>query len=343
MAKLKMNKTGYDRREFIKMSASLAALMSMPACFRSAQTDKWGTVLPTRTLGSTELEATIFCVGGGPIPVPTGEEAGRIIEHAIQGGCRFFETARRYADGQSEEAWGKYLIPTYRNEIILMSKSPAGKAEDMNRDIDASLEAFKTDYIDIYLMHGIGSPDDVERRFTGGAFDALVRAKEEGKINHIGFSGHKDPEAHNYLINKNLPDLEVVILPLNAIDPLRNSFVLNTIPVALKHNMGIIAMKVFGGGSFIGENIVWGYDEVGKSRERIMPDLISSAEAQHFSISLPIASTSIGCTVADHVDEAIANARSFTGMSETERKSLTERLSEVALNYNFEHYKALGS
>jgi uncharacterized protein len=340
-AKMK-NELDTNRRNFIKKSASIAALMSVPSFMQPTSADHLGAVLPTRKLGSTGLDATIFCVGGGPVPVPTGSDAGEIIDEAIKGGGRFFETARQYGSGQSEMAWGQYLTPKYRKNIVLMSKCQARNSDDVNRDLEASLTALKTDFLDIYMMHGIGSKDDVDSRFKNGVFDALVRAKEEGKIRHIGFSGHNDPEAHNYLINKNLDDLEVVIFPINLADPHRKSFVLNTLPLAVKRNMGVIAMKVFGGGAFKGEDIKWGND-VGQSRPSIMPDIVTPTEAQHFSLSLPITATSIGCHTRDHVKQAIANARSFSGMTEAKRQELTERVSEIYWKYNVEHYKAPGT
>ncbi|MFY0654211.1 MAG: aldo/keto reductase [Cyclobacteriaceae bacterium] len=335
-------KSDVNRREFIKKSASLAALMSMPTFMQPAKSDSLGMTLPTRKLGSTGLDATIFCLGGGPVPVPTGSLAGDLALEAINGGCRFFETARQYGGGKGELAWGKYLIPKYRKDIILMSKSPARTAEDLNKDLETSLEALQTDYLDIYMMHGIGSKNDVDGRFKGGVYDALLKAKADGKVRHIGFSGHRDPEAHNYLINKNLPDLEVVIFPINLADPHRKSFILNTLPLAVKRNMGVMAMKVFGGGSFIGEKIVWGTDR-GQVRESIMPELVSSTEAQHFSLSLPITTTSIGCTKIDHVKEAIANAKSYSGMTEAQRTELSQRIKHVYWKYTMEHYKAAGS
>lgn len=173
------NETDVKRREFIKKSVSLAALMSMPALIQDGKADTLGNTLPTRKLGSTGLDVTIFAVGGGPVPVPVGKEAGEIIDEAIAGGCRFFETARQYGSGNGEVAWGQYLTPKYRKDIVLMSKCQARNADDVKRDLGESLEALKTDYLDIYMMHGIGSKKDVDGRFKNGVFDALVRAKEK--------------------------------------------------------------------------------------------------------------------------------------------------------------------
>jgi predicted aldo/keto reductase-like oxidoreductase len=197
----------------------------------------------------------------------------------------------------------------------------------------------KTDTIDIYLMHGIGSVEDVENRLLGGVFDALQKAKQEGKIGHIGFSGHADPAAHNYLIDKNLTGLEVVLLPVNVADPTWKSFILNTLPKARERNMGVIGMKIYAGGGFYGGKIVWGND-VGHERERVIPEIISKKEAQHFAYSLPVSATTIGCHDAGHVEENISITKSYTGLGDAEYKELIDRVSKTALGNTLEHYKA---
>ena len=337
MTTLKNNRTGIDRLRFLKMSVSFAALMSMPAYLRAASTDRWGTVLPTRRLGKTGLDVTMFGTGGGPLNADYGKTVS-IIEAAIKGGCRFFETSRLYANGESERGFGKFLTPLYRRDIILMSKSLAADEETLNRDLDTSLELMKTNNIDIYLIHRIESVEDVENRLKGEVLDALVKAKEEGKIKHIGFSGHSDPAALNYFIDKNLPDLEVILIPVNVADPVRKSFILNTLPKANEKNLGVTGMKVYAGGGFFGRKIVWGID-VGKERERVIPEILSKREAQHFAYSLPLSATTIGCTEVSHVDENIANTLNYNGISESEYNELIERVTEVALNNTLEHYK----
>jgi uncharacterized protein len=326
-----------DRRRFIKVSASIAAVMSIPACVQGPASDRWGTILPTRPLGKTSLNPTLFAVGSGAFDRDL-DASESIIEAAIEGGCRFFETARAYSNGEAERLFGEYLTPNYRNEITLMSKTYSRDTEGIKSDIGTSLELLKTDHIDIYLMHAIRSPEDLEERLAGGVFDALVKAKEEGLIGHIGFSGHSDPAANNYFINKDFADLEVMLVPVNAADPVKNSFILNTLPLAKEKNIGVIAMKVFAGGGFHGKDITWGVGR-GSERESLIPEIISNTEAIHYALSMPIATASIGCTNAGQVKENIASVRSFSKLKDEECKELVERVTEVALNNIVEHYK----
>lgn len=334
---MKNKRNEINRRRFLKISATLAAMMSMPAAITAAVSDRWGSILPARKLGSTGLDVTMFAIGGGPFDADYSKTQS-IVETAMQEGCRFFETARRYGRGESEKGFGAHLTPSYRKEIVLMSKTPARDAESVKHDVDLSLESMKTDHIDIYLMHAITSREDVEERLKGGVFEAMVRAKEEGMIGHLGFSGHSHPGANNYLIDKGFEDLEVVLLPINVVDPVQNSFILNTLPKASERNMGVIGMKIYAGGGLFGGEVPWGTGR-GETRTGVIPNIITKKEAQHFAYSLPVASTTIGCHDADHVRENIANTRSFTRISDTEYAELVERVTEVALNNTLEHYK----
>jgi len=119
---------------------------------------------------------------------------------------------------------------------------------------------------------------------------------------------------------------------------LRKSFVLNVLPKAVEKNVGIIGMKVFGGGGLTGAPIKWGGVR-GEKRESVIPELISFEEALHFAWSLPISTTTLGCTNVEQVKMDIQYLHNFTGMSESKRNELTERLKELAARNNFEHYK----
>ena len=127
-----------NRRDFLKMVAALSAMAYLPSYAQSVKSDKWGTVLPTRKLGKTGLDVTMFALGGGPSNFNIEEEEA-ILETAFKGGCRFFETARSYSRGESELAYGRFLEP-YRNEIILSSKSRALDGETLTRELNQSLK-----------------------------------------------------------------------------------------------------------------------------------------------------------------------------------------------------------
>ena len=327
-----------DRRKFLKMAAALSAMAFVPAsaCGQSVKSDKWGPLLPTRKLGKTGLNVTMFALGGGP-PNYNVEEEPAIVETVFEGGGRYFEAARSYFRGESERIFGRILEP-YRNEVVLSSKSRALDADTLNRELDESLEALRTDYLDIYLMHTVASIERIKQKLDGGVWDAMVKAKQEGKVRHLGFSGCTDFNANNYMIDMDLPDLEVMYVPVNVIDTISDSFILNTLPKAASKNIGVVAIKPLGGGGMTGADITWGQGR-GNRRPRVIPNVISMEEAQHFVYSMPIAAASFGCTTVSQAEEDIAYAKSFKQLSEAKQKELIERVTDIAQNNVLEHYK----
>jgi len=336
MKDINLSRNDLKRRDFVKLSGMFMAALALPISGFDNK-DKWGAVLPTRKLGKTGLDATLFTMGTGSSG-GTYQEIEALMDTAINVGCRFFDTARAYGRGSRETELGKFLTPKYRKEIILLSKSGAKNADDLNRDLETSLKELKTNYLDVYLMHNIISTEDVDSRLKNGVLDAMLKAKEQGMIKHIGFSGHYDPDANNYLLDKNLTEIEAMMCPVNPVDPLRKSFVLNVLPKAVEKNVGVIGMKILGGGGLTGVPIKWGGTS-GEKRESVIPELISFEDALHFAWSLPVSTTTLGCTNVEQVKMDIQYLHNFTGMSESKRKELTERLKELAARNNFEHYK----
>lgn len=327
-----------NRRQFLKTVAALTAMAYVPVFIpKTARADQWGELLPTRRLGKTGLDVTMFCIGGGPYDYKVRNDE-KIIESALEEGCRFFETARSYSRGESEQAFGSVLEP-YRNDIILCSKSRATDAESVKKELDESLKALRTSYLDIYLMHNMSSFEDVDNRIKNGVYDEFLKAKEEGKIKHIGFSGHTHYEINNHLLDLNLPDVEVMLLPVNSVDPIYNSFIINTLPKAVEKNIGIMAMKALGGGGLLGADVGWGRGR-GNSRDRVIPDVISMKEAQQYVYSMPVATVTYGCTTEKQVKDNIKIAKNFTKMSRKEQAELIEKVASMNQNGILEHYKS---
>ncbi len=333
------NQNDFNRRHFLKLSAALAALAYLPAStctttLAKSASDRWGYVLPKRRLGKSGLDATIFALGGGPLNA-NREEQEAILEAAFRGGCRLFETARSYG---TEPHFGRVLKP-YRNDIILSSKSRALDADTLNRELDLTLETLQTDYLDIYMMHNVTTYEYLDRKLKGGVWDAMVKAKEEGKVRHLGFSGHANWGTNNEVMDRKLPGLEIMLVPVNVVDTVQYSFTLNTLPKAVEKNIGIIAMKPIGGGGMTGGKITWGQGEKGTVRPAVIPDVITMREAQHFVYSMPVGAVSFGCTSIEHVKEDIELAKSYKGMRKTEQEELMRRVVEIASNNLLEHYK----
>jgi aryl-alcohol dehydrogenase-like predicted oxidoreductase len=140
-------------------------------------------------LGATGLKIIRMGMGGIPIQRLTVDQSDRLLENAVAAGINFFDTARIYTD--SESKFGR-ILSRHRDRIILASKSFSREAAAILRDIDSSLEQLQTDYIDIYQCHNVASENDLEKILAdNGAVAGLVKAREQGKIRHIGLSGHK--------------------------------------------------------------------------------------------------------------------------------------------------------
>lgn len=143
------------------------------------------------TLGKTGITVNKNGFGALPIQRVTDEEAVRILRKAYEGGVTFFDTARFYTD--SEHKLG-LAFEGIREKIIIATKTAATKAEDFWNDLHTSLTQLKTDYIDIYQFH---NPSFCPKPGDGtGVYEAMLKAKEEGRIRHIGITNHRLAVAH---------------------------------------------------------------------------------------------------------------------------------------------------
>lgn len=327
------------RREFIRIIGGLSAslMLPIPAISQSFKNnpprDKWGELLPLRPFGKTGKEVTMLGAGGFHIGRMDDKEATRTIETAIEGGIRFFDTAESYQDGGSEEIMGRLLVPKYRDEIFLMTKTRATDAKTAQADLEASLRRLQCDQIDLWQIHAVKSVEDVNARYENGVFDYLLKAKAEGKVKHIGFTGHNSPEAHARVMALS-DDFEASQMPVNVLDISYNSFIQNTLPTLLEKKIAVIAMKTLAGGAFFGR----GFDGRKSSEDNVMKH-ISIQEALHFVWSLPIDVLVTGAKDADMLQEKIDLAKSLIKLTEDDREALVEKVAHFA-EQKIEYYKS---
>ena len=192
-----------------------------------------------RRLGRTDLMVSMLGFGGVTINRIPFADAISVLRHAFELGINFVDTAQSY--GESEAMIGQALRQ-FSGEIHLASKSRAQSASAMTKAIDESLKRLQTDHIAVYQFHDLREDDLDPIQAPGGALEGMVKAKEAGKIGHIGFSGHR-PQAIIPAIETNRFD--VVQVPFNIIDaPLFK----DSLPVANRYDLGIIVMKPLCGG-----------------------------------------------------------------------------------------------
>lgn len=330
-----------NRREALKSLAGMTAALLVPdlalgqvAGFSDSPPtrDKWGELLPQRRLGKNGPWVTMLGLGGAHL-VDFQDEATsqRTIETAIAGGIRFFEMAILYGNGVGEERYGKFLTPKYREQIFLLTKPPANNAQAARQQLDESLKRLKTDYLDLWQMHNVGSVADADRRTAEltGALDFLVEAREKGKVKRIGFTGHLNPAIHLRMLERlkerNI-SMDTLQMPINAADPsYSRSFILQVLPKAVELGMGVIAMKTLANAGFFG-----GGEGLPGTNPRIIPDRMSVADAMHFVWSLPVSTALTGAHSPEMLQEKIDAAKSFKPLTETQRAALVAKVADLA-------------
>lgn len=202
--------------------------------------------IPTTTFGKTGVKVSVIAQGGARMDLhPDVQTAAAHVRKVYDLGVTYFDCARAYWNGRSEEAYGIGLQGIRKN-VFLTTKTMGRTAKEVEQDLETSLRLLKTDYVDLWQVHNVMSREDIDKILaSGGALEAVVRAKQAGKCRFIGFTGHFDPEIHAALL-KATDKWETVMMPIHAADHAYLSFEKTTLPVAVERGVGVQAIKVFG-------------------------------------------------------------------------------------------------
>ena len=178
----------------------------------------------------------------------TMTESVRIVHEAIDAGINFLDNAWEYHEGESEKRMGR-AIEDRRDAVFLMTKvcTHGRDAKVAMRQLEQSLRRLRTDHLDLWQIHECVYDNDPERHFaTGGVVEALDRAKQQGKVRYVGFTGHKDPEIHLRMLSFDFP-FDACQLPLNGFDAHFRSFQKRVLPELARRQIAAIGMKSLGG------------------------------------------------------------------------------------------------
>ena len=280
--------------------------------------------IPTRPFGRTGIPVSILALGGWHLGLPrTEREATRLVHAAIDGGITFMDNAWDYNEGVSEIRMGKALAGR-RDKVFLMTKAcPHGRdARTAMRQLDESLRRLKTDYLDLWQLHEVIFADEPKKYFaTGGAVEALDRARQQGKVRFVGFTGHKDPELHLEMLAQDYP-WDSCQLPLNCFDASFRSFEQRVLPELNRRGIAAIAMKSLGGDG-----------------RAVKARAVTPQEAIRYALSLPIATLVSGIETMRVLRQNLAIAQGFRPMTSRQRQALRQRVSANACDGRFELYK----
>ena len=267
---------------------------------------------------------SIIGLGGYHLGKPkTAKESIRIVHAAIDAGVNFLDNAWEYHDGESEKRMGR-AIEDRRDAVFLMTKvcTHGRNAGVAMRQLDESLRRLRTDYLDLWQIHECVYYNDPDRHFArGGVVEAIDRAKRQGKVRYVGFTGHKDPEILLRMLSFDYP-FDACQLPLNGFDAQFRSFQKQVLPKLARRQIAAIGMKSLGGDGRV----------IAKRRAGV-------TDALRYAMSLPVCTTVSGIDSMKVLKQNLRVARALSPMSEKERLAYERRLEEDALDGRFELYK----
>ncbi|MFN7998032.1 MAG: aldo/keto reductase [Bryobacteraceae bacterium] len=292
------------RRTFISTSAVAGLSLGGASGAKTPAGD-----IPKRVFGKTGEKLTIIGQAGGRFPLCGYEEAKAVTQRAYELGINYFDCARIYWNGKSEEVYGD-VLPPFRKQVFITTKSPLRSRKGAEEDLEKSLRALKTDYLDLWQIHQVSTMDEVQQIFApGGAIEAFVAAKKAGKTRFIGFTGHHDPEVHLAML-KNFADYDTILMPLNPADPSYLSFEKMVLPVAVQRGLGIQGMKSTANAGLLSE--------------------IHLKDCLTYVLSLPIHCLALGCTTVGQIEDDVRIAKAFKPMPEEQMAQLRTRAADAA-------------
>jgi aryl-alcohol dehydrogenase-like predicted oxidoreductase len=327
----------FSWRDFVKRAAAFTATAVTNARLapnkktkRGAQSGASGVAtsspqqVPKRELGKTGADVSVLGVGGYHLgSTKDQQEASELIARALDAGINFFDNCWDYHDGLSEERMGTALRGK-RDQAFLMTKvCTHGRGKDVAMQmLEQSLRRLQTDHLDLWQIHEVIYYNDPDLIFApSGVAEALLAAKQQGKVRFVGFTGHKDPAIHLRMLAQNFP-FDTVQMPLNAFDASFRSFETQVLPEANRRGIGVLGMKSLGG-----------------SGEMVTNGAITAEEGLRYTMSLPIGTTISGMDSLGVLEQNLDVARGFQPMSAAEMQALRDRVKIYAADGRFELFK----
>jgi len=188
--------------------------------------------------------------------------------------------------------------------------------------LEESLRRLQTDHLDLWQIHGVSFDNDPELAYAkGGVLEALDKAKTQGKVRFVGFTGHKDLSIHLDMIHRGYP-FDTVQMPLNCLDANFRSFEMQVLPELNKRQIAALGMKPMGG-----------------TATAVKSGLVTAEEMLRYAMSLPVATTIAGMDSLEVLRENVRVARDFKPLSSVQMQALRDRCSQAAGDGRHEVYK----
>ena len=280
-----------------------------------------------RDLGSTGEQVSAIGLGGWHLGLKHVDESLsiRLVRTAIDRGMTFMDNCWDYNEGASEIRMGKALCDGYREKVFLMTKIDGRSKKEAARQLDESLSRMQVDMIDLVQHHEIIRYEDPHRIFDAeGANAALIEAQQAGKIRYIGFTGHKDPRIHLYMLEeaqKNGFRFDAVQMPLSVMDAHYRSFEKEVLPELVKNRIAVLGMKSMANGILL------------KSKT------VKPIECLHYALNLPTSVVITGIDSMEILDQAFEAVKTYKPLTREEVDALLRKTAVAAAKGEFELFK----
>ena len=307
----------FTRREFTQTSM-LTALAGASNAAGEGQ-------LPTRVLGRTGARVSILALGSGSRFLQYKEEdrALEALERALNLGITYIDTADEYGKGRLAETRIGKGIRGRRDKLFLATKISSRDGAESRRVLEESLKALQVDRVDLLHIHALTTAEDLAKiEEKGGVLDQILKFRDEKIARFIGITGHADPAVMKTALERH--DFDCAQMALNAgmtsmvngggkrgmvPDPtVKASFESTAQPVAVRKNLGVLAIKAFAQDALIGQ----------ATPEKLL----------YYTLSLPITTAVVGMPKLEHIDDNVRLAKAFQPLPAAEMKKLAARLSE---------------
>ncbi len=283
-----------------------------------------GTILQ-RKFGRSDSKISALGFGGHHLgEAPDEKTAVQIVHEAIDGGITFYDNCWEYRRGKTE-VWMGAGLKGRRDRVFLMTKTcPHGRDGSLALQmLDESLRRLQTDHLDLWQVHGMAFDNDPDLFIRkNGAAEALEKAKRDGKVRFVGFTGHQNPNVHLAMLKTGFP-FDAVQMPLNPFDanfPL--SFEKQVLPELNKRGIAVLGMKPLSGHG-----------------DAIKHGVITAEESLRYAMSLPVTTTITGIDSLEVLRQNLRIAQKFKPMTAEEMDELRERCKPDAADGRYELYK----
>ncbi len=281
--------------------------------------------IPLRKFGRADAKISALGFGGHHLgEAPDAKTAIEIIHQAVDGGITFYDNCWEYRRGKTE-VWMGAGLKGRRDKVFLMTKTcPHGRDGSLALlMLEESLHRLQTDHLDLWQVHGMAFDNDAELFIRkNGAAEALEKAKKDGKVRFVGFTGHQNPKVHLAMLNTGFP-FDAVQMPLNAFDSNFRSFEKQVLPELTKRGIAVLGMKPLSGHG-----------------DAIKHGVITAEESLRYAMSIRGVTTTItGIDSLEVLHQNLQIAQNFTPMTDAEMDALRERCKPDAADGRYELYK----